>query len=105
MLALPDTGSRTWMWTTLAPAFAASTADVAIASGVTGTAALRLGVSAEPVTAQETMVFDGTGCSVAGAQVYRISGRPSSSQGVEFGASLKHAPLAAATRSPPRAGS
>ena len=35
-----------------APALAASMADAAICVGVTGTAALREGVSAEPVTAQ-----------------------------------------------------
>jgi hypothetical protein len=38
-----------------APALAASMADCAIRSGVTGTAGLRLGVSADPVTAHEIM--------------------------------------------------
>ena len=45
-------GSRTWMWTMAAPALAASIADAAICCGVTGTAGLRDGVSADPVTAQ-----------------------------------------------------
>src|SRR5919109_577326 len=40
-----------------APALAASMADCAICSGVTGTAGLRPGVSAEPVTAHEIMTF------------------------------------------------
>jgi hypothetical protein len=39
-------GSRTWIWTIAAPALAASKADRAICSGVTGTAGLRPGVSA-----------------------------------------------------------
>ena len=50
-------GSRTWMCTIAAPAFAASTADCAICCGVTGTAGFLPGVSAEPVTAQEIMTF------------------------------------------------
>src|SRR4051812_48474961 len=40
-----------------APALAASIADCAICCGVTGTAGLRPGVSAEPVTAQEIMTL------------------------------------------------
>ena len=40
-----------------APALAASSAEVAICSGVTGTAGLRPGVSAEPVTAHEMMTL------------------------------------------------
>ena len=40
-----------------APALAASIADCAICAGVTGTAGLRPGVSAEPVTAHETMTL------------------------------------------------
>ena len=42
-----------------APALAASIADAAISSGVTGTARLRAGVSADPVTAQLTMILRG----------------------------------------------
>ena len=40
-----------------APALAASIDERAICSGVTGTAGLRPGVSAEPVTAQEMMTL------------------------------------------------
>ena len=40
-----------------APALAASIADLAICSGVTGTAGLRPGVSAEPVSAHEMMTL------------------------------------------------
>src|SRR6266404_1240272 len=40
-----------------APALAASIADCAICAGVTGTAGLRPGVSAEPVTAHEIMTL------------------------------------------------
>src|SRR5262249_29433140 len=57
MLGLVVFGSRTWMCTIAAPALAASIADVAICSGVTGTAGLRPGVSAEPVTAQEMITL------------------------------------------------
>ena len=45
------------MCTIAAPALAASSAEVAICSGVTGTAGLRPGVSAEPVTAHEMMTL------------------------------------------------
>src|SRR5664280_2194459 len=52
MLGRVVCGSRTWMWTMAAPALAASIADAAMSRGVTGTAGLRAGVSADPVTAQ-----------------------------------------------------
>src|SRR5450759_115028 len=52
MLGRVVCGSRTWMCTMAAPALAASIADTAISRGVTGTAGLRAGVSADPVTAQ-----------------------------------------------------
>jgi hypothetical protein len=45
------------MCTIAAPALAASIADAAIATGVTGTAGLRAGVSADPVTAQEIITL------------------------------------------------
>ena len=45
-------GSRTWMWTTAAPARAASIADSAICAGVTGTRSEREVVSPAPVIAQ-----------------------------------------------------
>src|SRR5215831_11390488 len=57
MLGLVVFGSRTWICTIAAPALVASTAELAICSGVTGTAGLRPGVSADPVTAQEIMIF------------------------------------------------
>src|SRR3954467_3441075 len=57
MLGLVVLGSRTWIWTIAAPALAASRQEFAICSGVTGTAGLRPGVSAEPVTAQEIITF------------------------------------------------
>src|SRR5215472_2653571 len=57
MLGLVVFGSRTWMCTIAAPALAASIAEVAICSGVTGTAGLRPGVSAEPVTAHEIITL------------------------------------------------
>src|SRR3954463_5989303 len=50
-------GSRTWMWTIAAPALAASIAEVAICSGVTGTAGFLPTESAEPVTAHEIMTL------------------------------------------------
>src|SRR5215218_6933157 len=49
---MPVSGSRTWMWTTAAPALAASIADVAICSGLTGTCGLLPTVLPDPVTAQ-----------------------------------------------------
>src|SRR5580698_9017258 len=57
MLGLVVFGLRTWMCTMAAPALAASSAEFAICSGVTGTAGLRPGVSAEPVTAHEMMTL------------------------------------------------
>src|SRR5205814_2932573 len=57
MLGLVVFGSRTWMCRAGAPALAAWIAEVAICAGVTGTAALRPGVSAEPVTAHEMITF------------------------------------------------
>src|SRR3954470_7951061 len=57
MLGLVVLGSRTWMCTMAAPALAASRQELAICSGVTGTAGFLPGVSAEPVTAQEIMTF------------------------------------------------
>src|SRR5579863_5837409 len=57
MLGFPVAGSRTWIWTMAAPALAASIDDLAICSGVTGTAGLRPGVSAAPVTAQEMITL------------------------------------------------
>src|SRR5215510_15006719 len=57
MLGLVVFGSRTWMCTIAAPALAASRQELAICSGVTGTAGLRPGVSAEPVTAQEIITL------------------------------------------------
>src|ERR1700741_894682 len=52
-------GSRTWICTIAAPALAASIADTAISPGVTGTARLRAGVSADPVMAQLSMTLRG----------------------------------------------
>src|ERR1044071_8015165 len=57
MLGFVVFGSRTWMCTIAAPALAASMADAAICAGVTGTAGLRPGVSADPVTAHEIMTL------------------------------------------------
>src|SRR5215471_18780605 len=57
MLGSVVCGSRTWIWTIPAPALAASTEDCAISAGVTGTAGFLLGLSAEPVTAQEMMTL------------------------------------------------
>src|SRR5215207_10368631 len=45
------------MCTTAAPAFAASSAELAISTGVTGTAGFFDGVSKEPVSAQVMTVF------------------------------------------------
>ena len=50
-------GSDVLINLTTGPALAASRADCAICSGVTGTAGLRPGVSAEPVTAHEIMTL------------------------------------------------
>src|SRR5258708_32012826 len=57
MLGRVVSGLRTWICTIAAPALAASSADCAICSGVTGTAGLRPGVSADPVTAHEIMTL------------------------------------------------
>ena len=57
MLGLVVLGSRTWMCTIAAPALAASRQELAICSGVTGTAGFLPGVSAEPVTAQEIITL------------------------------------------------
>src|SRR3954454_17258669 len=57
MLGLVVLGSRTWMCTIAAPALAASRQELAICSGVTGTAGFLPGVSAEPVTVKEIITF------------------------------------------------
>src|SRR5713101_2278752 len=57
MLGRVVSGLRTWVCTIAAPALAASSADCAICAGVTGTAGLRPGVSADPVTAHEIMTL------------------------------------------------
>ena len=57
MLGLVVFGLRTWMWTTAAPALAASTQELAICSGVTGTAGFFPGESADPVTAHEMITL------------------------------------------------
>src|SRR5258708_15433755 len=57
MLGLVVFGSRTWMCTIAAPALAASRQELAICTGVTGTAGFLPGVSAEPVTAQEIITL------------------------------------------------
>ena len=57
MLARPVLGSRTWMCTIAAPALAASIAEEAICSGVTGTAGFFPALSADPVTAQEIITL------------------------------------------------
>ncbi len=63
MLGSPVFGSRTWMCTIAAPALAASMAEVAICSGVTGTAGFFPGESAaDPVTAQEIITLRCTAC-------------------------------------------
>jgi hypothetical protein len=51
------------MWTIAAPAFAASIAEAAICSGVTGTAGFFATESADPVTAQEIMTLRCTAAS------------------------------------------
>ena len=57
MLGLVVFGLRTWIWTTAAPALAASTQELAICSGVTGTAGFFPGESADPVTAHEMITL------------------------------------------------
>ena len=54
---MPVRGSRTWTWTTAAPARTAATPDSAIASGVTGTCSDLPTVSPAPVSAQVMMTF------------------------------------------------
>src|SRR5215831_17248393 len=83
MLGRVVSGLRTWQCTIAAPALAASIADWAICAGVTGTAGLRRGVSAEPVTAHEIITLRCI-CSsrfcrlVPDAKLYaRASGKPS----------------------------
>src|SRR5271155_3265942 len=70
MLGFVVCGLRTWMCTMAAPALAASIAELAICSGVTGTAGLRPGVSAEPVTAQEIITLR---CMVSHPAVPKLS--------------------------------
>jgi hypothetical protein len=52
MLNVPVAGSRTWMWTMAAPAFAASMAVAAICSGVIAQWGLLATLVSSPVTAQ-----------------------------------------------------
>src|SRR5262245_60236990 len=61
-------GLRTWMWTTAAPALAASTQELAICSGVTGTAGFLPGESADPVTAHEMITLRCIAVTLPGAQ-------------------------------------
>src|SRR3954451_10580441 len=64
MLGRPVFGSRTWMCTIAAPALAASIADEAICSGVTGTAGFLPTLSADPVTAHEIITLRDTASSL-----------------------------------------
>src|SRR3546814_15124224 len=57
MLGFPVSGLRTWIWATAAPALRASTAALAICSGVTGIAGCLPTVSLPPVTAQLMMTL------------------------------------------------
>ncbi len=57
MLGLVVFGFLTWIWTTAAPALAASTQEFAICSGVTGTAGFLPGELADPVTAHEMITL------------------------------------------------
>jgi hypothetical protein len=61
------------MWTIAAPALAASSAEVAICSGDTGTAGFFPVVSADPVTAQVITIFRDMGSPVVWPAV--IQGR------------------------------
>src|SRR3977135_437786 len=74
MLGLVVLGSRTWMWTIAAPAVAASRQELAICSGVTGTAGFLPGVSAEPVTAQEIITFRAMPTSLEAPQLFSAWG-------------------------------
>src|SRR5262245_40640145 len=67
------------MWTTAAPALAASTQEFAICSGVTGTAGFFDGESAEPVTAHEmitlrciTVILPGRGKPPDSSRLFRV---------------------------------
>src|SRR6185436_3775587 len=62
-------GSRTWIWTIAAPALAASTAEAAICSGVTGTAGFFPAESAAPVSAHEIMTLRCTAAPPGGSEV------------------------------------
>src|SRR3954468_8445512 len=66
MLGLVVFGLRTWICTIEAPALAASRLELAICSGVTGTAGFLPGVSAEPVTAQEIITLRAMPFSLSG---------------------------------------
>ena len=55
MLNAPVSGSRTWMCTMAAPAWAAATAVAAICSGVTAQCGLLVTLVSSPVTAQVMM--------------------------------------------------
>src|SRR4051812_8466549 len=57
MLGKAVFGSRTWICTIAAPALAASIAEAAICSGVTGTAGFFPTESADPVTAQDIITL------------------------------------------------
>src|ERR1043165_3875726 len=57
MLGSVVLGSRTWIWTIAAPALAASIAEAAICSGVTGTAGFFPAASAAPGRAHEIMTL------------------------------------------------
>src|SRR5215470_6737952 len=81
MLGLVVCGSRTWMWTTAAPALAASIDDWAICSGVTGTAGFLPGESAEPVTAQEMMTLRCMDAASRAARPGRVSSKTLSEDG------------------------
>src|SRR3954451_15586707 len=74
MLGLVVLGSRTWMCTIAAPALAASRQELAICSGVTGTAGFLPGVSAEPVTAQEIITFRAMPTSLKAPRLFSASG-------------------------------
>src|SRR3954451_15930900 len=75
MLGLVVLGSRTWMCTIAAPALAASRQELAICSGVTGTAGFLPGVSAEPVTAQEIITFRAMPTSLTRLTLFRRGAR------------------------------
>src|SRR5262245_52306639 len=68
MLGLVVVGLRTWIWTMAAPALAAPTQELAICSGVTGTAGFLPGESAEPVTAHEMITLRCMAVTLPGGQ-------------------------------------